>query len=195
MNLARILYPVRVLGPGDRIGIWVCGCRRGCRGCSNPELWNRRDEYEISVEDAASLIKRIAAHGPVDGFTVSGGEPMDQAAELAGLLGEIASVSDDIFIYTGYRIEELRAREDPATDRVLELAAVLADGPYVEELNDGTVLRGSSNQRLIVLNEKYGEKYERCLRGTHNRIQNFTTSDGVVSVGIHRATFQPPGAK
>lgn len=39
MYIARILYPVEVLGPGKRIGIWFCGCPRRCEGCSNPELW------------------------------------------------------------------------------------------------------------------------------------------------------------
>ena len=47
MNVARILFPVQVLGPGNRIGIWLCGCNRACKGCSNPELWIQRDEFEI----------------------------------------------------------------------------------------------------------------------------------------------------
>lgn len=40
MYIARILYPVKVLGPGERIGIWMDGCEHGCIGCSNPELWD-----------------------------------------------------------------------------------------------------------------------------------------------------------
>ena len=47
MNVARILYPVKVLGPGKRIGIWLCGCDRECFGCSNPELWEPKPEYEL----------------------------------------------------------------------------------------------------------------------------------------------------
>lgn len=192
MNIARILYPVRVLGPGKRIGLWLCGCSRGCAGCSNPELWARRPEYELTVPEVAALVRRVAASHPVDGFTVSGGEPMDQAAELAALLKDLHAVSDDILIYSGYRLEELRARGDPATDAILRRAAVLIDGPYIEALNDDTVLRGSSNQRVHILNPACEERYRRCLAQTHNQIQNFTTTDGIVSVGIHRRTFRRP---
>lgn len=38
MYIARILYPVEVLGPGKRIGIWFCGCPRRCEGCSQPGI-------------------------------------------------------------------------------------------------------------------------------------------------------------
>ena len=60
MNIARILYPVEVLGPGKRIGIWVCGCNRRCKGCSNPELWDQKPEYEVTHDEVMDLIKRIA---------------------------------------------------------------------------------------------------------------------------------------
>ena len=192
MNLARILYPVRVLGPGERVGLWLCGCSRGCEGCSNPELWQRRPEYEIGVNRVFSLIRDLAAAHPVDGFTITGGEPMDQAEELAELLDLLRPVSTDVLIYTGWRIEELRDRRDPATDRVLASAAILIDGAYVEELNDGSVLRGSSNQRVHCLNPEYDARYREYFAGTHNKIQNFTTADGIVSVGIHRRGFSEP---
>ena len=189
MNIARILYPVRVLGPGERVGLWLCGCRRACKGCSNPELWERRPEYEYEVDQVFMLVKKIASSQKIDGFTVSGGEPLDQPEELSALIGLIRPISEDILIYTGYRIEELRARKDAATDSVLNSAAVLIDGEYIEERNDGSLLRGSSNKRIHFLNGKYGDRYQKYFDGAHNRIQNFTTSDGIISVGIHRPTF------
>jgi len=187
MNVARILYPVEVLGPGRRVGIWVCGCRRGCKGCSNPELWEQRSEYEVKVEEIAELIGRIGERYEIDGFTVSGGEPMDQAVELSRLLEELKRYSEDILVYTGYRIEELQERSDAAA--VLAQTAVLIDGEYREEENTDVLLRGSENQRIHILNEKLRDKYEAYLASAHNQIQNFTTRDGVVSVGIHRKGF------
>lgn len=189
MNVARILYPVQVLGPGNRVGIWLCGCSRACKGCSNPELWEQKPEYEVSPTEVCKLIQNIAISHTIDGFTISGGEPMDQASSLDELLGLISELSDDILIYTGYRIEELSARCDPATDKVLKKASVLIDGAYVEEENDGAVLRGSSNQRIHVLSGKYEDRYQQYLAETHNQIQNFTTANGIVSVGIHHRGF------
>lgn len=189
MNIARILYPVQVLGPGSRVGIWFCGCSRACKGCSNPELWDQKPEYEASPSNIYKLVQRIAASHTIDGFTISGGEPMDQALALFELLELITKVSDDILIYTGYRIEELSARRDPATDGVLKTVSVLIDGAYIEAQNNGSVLRGSSNQRIHVVNKKYEKRYKRYLAETHNQIQNFTTLNGVISVGIHHPTF------
>ncbi len=185
MNIARILYPVQVLGPGNRIGIWMSGCTRGCKGCSNPELWNQRPEYEITIEQVSSLIETVSGRHVVDGFTISGGEPMDQSEELAMLVRVIKNTSTDILLYSGYLIEELRAREDVCTNYILNNIAVLIDGPYIEELNDGTMLRGSANQRFHIIDEKLKNRYQQYLSGAHNQIQNFTTADGVVSVGIH----------
>lgn len=189
MNVARILYPVEVLGPGKRLGIWVCGCRRGCKGCSNPELWVQKPEYEVTVEDIMSLVRRISDLHKIDGFTISGGEPMDQPEGLSQLITQLSAYSKDILIYTGYRIDELKKREDPATNIILSRAAVLIDGEYREEENIDVLLRGSSNQRIHILIPEMAEGYEKYLASAHNQIQNFTTLNGVVSVGIHRKGF------
>ena len=189
MNVARILYPVEVLGPGKRLGIWVCGCRRGCKGCSNPELWVQKPEYEVTVEDLMSLVRRISDSHKVDGFTISGGEPMDQPEGLSQLITQLSAYSKDILIYTGYRIDELKKREDPATNIILSRTAVLIDGEYREEENIDVLLRGSSNQRIHILIPEMAEGYEKYLASAHNQIQNFTTLNGVVSVGIHRKGF------
>lgn len=189
MNVARILYPVEVLGPGKRLGIWVCGCRRGCKGCSNPELWVQKSEYEVTVEDIMSLVRRISDSHKIDGFTISGGEPMDQPEGLSQLITQLSAYSKDILIYTGYRIDELKKREDPATNIILSRAAVLIDGEYREEENMDVLLRGSSNQRIHILIPEMAEGYEKYLASAHNQIQNFTTLNGVVSVGIHRKGF------
>lgn len=192
MNLARILYPVQVLGPGNRIGLWLCGCNRACKGCSNPELWDTREEFEIDVQNVGSLIRKITESHKVDGFTISGGEPFFQADELLSMLSYLTPISTDILIYTGYRLEELQELNDKAINGILASTAVIIDGAYVEELNDNSVLRGSSNQRVHIMNSEYNEKYRQYIANTHNQIQNFNTVDGIVSVGIHRKSFSRP---
>ena len=107
---------------------------------------------------------------------------MYQPRELRQLLSLLKTISDDILVYTGYRKNELEPE-------LLTDISVLIDGEYIEELNDNSFLRGSSNQKIIILDEKIKDKYERYLQEETNKIQNFFTADGVVSVGIHRADF------
>lgn len=189
MNIARILYPVRVLGPGDRIGIWTVGCHRACPGCSNPELWERQPQYEISIPDLMNIIKKIASQHRVDGFTISGGEPMNQSEDLAVLMDKLQKISRDILIYTGYTLDDLKSSKDSSICKVLSQTTALIDGAYIENLNDNSLLRGSSNQKIHILCSDFESKYRDYLRSASNQIQNFTTSDGIVSVGIHRAGF------
>lgn len=182
MYVARVLYPVEVLGPGKRIGIWFCGCPRRCKGCSNPELWEFRDRYRTTPEAVFEMVKAISEEHTVDGFTITGGEPMYQAAELQFLIELLESISGDILVYTGYSIEELNAKQ-------LDGISVLIDGEYIEDRNTNCVLRGSDNQRIHILDHKLKEKYCNYLGEAKNQIQNFMTTDGVVSVGIHKPNF------
>lgn len=189
MNVARILYPVEVLGPGKRVGIWVAGCTRGCKGCSNPELWQQRPEFEIGIDEILSLVDKIAIDHIVEGFTITGGEPMDQSKALIKLVKSLRRYSNDIIIYTGYLIEELRDANDDDINGVLENISVLIDGEYKEEENIDVLIRGSANQRLHILDSNMCEKYNEYLNNHHNQIQNFSTTNGIVSVGIHRKGF------
>lgn len=182
MYVARVLYPVEVLGPGKRVGIWFCGCPRRCKGCSNPELWEFQERYLTSPRLVYELVSRIAKDHVIDGFTITGGDPMYQEAELKELLVLLKRISDDIIVYTGYRYHEM----DPAA---LADISVLIDGEYVEELNDDTLLRGSSNQEIYIIDKSKEEKYSTYFKTETNKVQNFFTSDGVISVGIHKPNF------
>ena len=183
MYVARILYPVKVLGPGNRVGIWFCGCPRRCKGCSNPELWEFQDRYKISLKTLMSLIEKISAKNKIDGFTITGGDPIFQAEDLLKLLEQIKKISDDIIVYTGYMKNEV-------PEKILENIAVLIDAPYVQEKNNNCLLRGSENQTIYILDEKYRAVYEKYLSSAENQIQNFATNDGYISVGIHRKDFK-----
>ncbi len=182
MYVARILYPVEVLGPGKRIGIWFCGCPRRCKGCSNLELWEFQEQYQTTPEKIYKMIQTIAGENTVEGFTITGGDPMVQSEDLQKLLILLRRISRDILVYTGYQKEELNEEQ-------LKNIAVLIDGEYIEERNTDCILRGSDNQRIYVLDEALRDKYEKYFAAYKNQIQNFMTADGVVSVGIHRPGF------
>ena len=186
MYIARILYPVHVLGPGNRIGIWFCGCPHRCPGCSNPELWEFEERYRTGADTVLRLIRSIAAQRPVDGFTLTGGDPFAQPEALGELLPELEKISSDILIYTGYRHEDLCG----PYPELLSRTGVLIDGAYIESRNFGLPLRGSDNQRIFVLNPALKDRYEAYLAGATNEIQNFTTHDGIISVGIHAPGYE-----
>ena len=185
MYIARILYPVRVLGPGDRVGIWFAGCEHRCPGCSNPELWVQKSGWKMDTASVMKLIRLIADRHPVDGFTLTGGDPFFQPEALGELLRELKRISPDILVYTGYDYDEIReARGD-----LLQDITVLIDGKYVEAENRGSLLRGSDNQRILILQEDKRPLYEHYLATQKSSVQNFSTNDGIISVGIHRPGY------
>lgn len=186
MYIARILYPVKVLGPGNRIGIWFDGCEHHCNNCSNPELWDFNDKYKVNKQQIIRMIRQIADEHHVDGFTLTGGDPFYQPDALQELLPELEKISDDILVYTGYLLEDVRDRYK----ELLKYIAVLIDGPYLDERNDGCILRGSDNQRIIINKNKFKALYNDYLATRTNEIQNFSLRDGVISVGIHQRGFE-----
>ena len=192
MKVARILYPVTVLGPGKRIVIWVAGCKRACKGCANPELWDATSEQEISVFNLLTAIENLTEKvgGAVDGITISGGEPFEQIEEMSLLIDGVQKICSDILVFTGYTKDELVRKE--GAGEILNRIAVLVDGPYVEEKNVGEVLRGSDNQQIWYRDEKIRmqyEEYQKIHKGQH-MVENFTVKDGVISVGIHKRDFK-----
>ena len=124
MYVSRILYPVEVLGPGRRVGIWLDGCNRKCVGCSNPELWAQDKRYLTDAPTVMRLVNTIAASNPIDGFTLTGGDPFYQPDALRELLKPLKCISQDILVYTGYLYEDL-------PKDILNDIAVLIDGPYI----------------------------------------------------------------
>ena len=186
MYVARILYPVNVLGPGKRIGIWFNGCNHHCPGCSNPELWELQERYKTTLQTLMRLVKHICDNQAVDGFTLTGGDPFTQADALRQLLPELSKFSNDILVYTGFDYEEIFLKYPELVSQI----GVMIDGKYIQERNNGAVLRGSDNQRIIILNDRLADKYSSYLSTAQNEIQNFTSLDGVISVGIHKPGYE-----
>ena len=183
MYISRLLYPVEVLGPGKRVGIWMTGCVHHCPGCSNPELWTQDEKYKTDADTVMRLIHMLADDDRIDGFTVTGGDPFYQPDALRELLPRLYEINRDILVYTGYEREEL-------PQDILRYIAVLIDGKYVQERNRGEMLRGSDNQRIWVSGE-YRERYEAYARKERSPIQNFAAGNGsVISVGIHLPGYE-----
>lgn len=186
MQIERVIVGVKTLGPGNRLAIWVNGCHRRCPGCVSPRLRRFRVDHE---RDVKQLLGMLDLSG-VDGVTVSGGEPFEQPDGIV----EIAEFCkgrgiDDILVYSGYTLEQLRARRDKSTDDALAAISVLIDGEYVAELDDGEDnLAGSRNQRVIFLDERVRPTYEKY-RKRERKMQQFRTDDKAIAVGIPDPEF------
>lgn len=151
MIIKRISFPVKVLGPGKRVGIWTCGCRFKCPGCMTPELQSFEAGNEMSVEGIISALRKIPHK--IDGFTISGGEPFEQPDELEKLVCALCEeFTDDIIIYSGYTYDELLKKGEKCKS-IFDKIAVLVDGRYIDELNDNKGLRGSANQNVIIFRD------------------------------------------
>ena len=105
---------------------------------------------------AESLYAWVKSCEGIEGVTISGGEPFEQ--DLPELFAFLRLVRQDprrlsVLCYTGRMLEELL--DDDSTRAVLEGIDVLIDGPYMQELNDGHKWRGSSNQRIHVINREF----------------------------------------
>lgn len=185
LSVARVLFPVRTLGPGERLGIWLYGCDRGCAGCANPELWNQNDVALVRVDFLLSAITKMDKI--IEGVTITGGEPLQQCEALNELLDGILMITEDVLLYTGYRMEEL----DDAQRAVCLKASVIIDGAYIQEQNRGHPLKGSENQNIYYRDDIYRQYYEEYVEKVMNtRItQTFRISGGVVVPGIHEAGF------
>ena len=156
MQIDRIYYPVTTLGYGVRIGIWTIGCTHGCHNCSNPELWKPDPSKDISIDRIAACIKKVPN---VDGITITGGDPFLQAEELLNLVSCIRNLGyDDILVYTGYTYEELQ-EQGGAVKEALGIIGVLIDGLYIDEKNDNKSIRGSSNQRIHIIDHTLDDRY------------------------------------
>jgi anaerobic ribonucleoside-triphosphate reductase activating protein len=151
--LFSMAYPVTALGPGSRVVLWVSGCDKRCRGCISPEMQPRDAGKAVPVD---VLLRRILELDTlVDGITISGGEPFDQAPALAELLSALRTDRPawNVLIYTGYLIEEIK-EDGSGWAKLLDCADILIDGPYRRRIPREHPLTGSGNQRVHYLTER-----------------------------------------
>ncbi|SOC15766.1 anaerobic ribonucleoside-triphosphate reductase activating protein [Ureibacillus xyleni] len=182
MQIERIFFPLETLGYGKRIGIWTIGCPHACFNCSNPELWDENKSKDLPLSYIYQMLRAIK--DPIDGVTISGGEPFKQVEELSEIIRFIVTnITDDILVYSGYTLKQLKNWESPHVEYILSNIAALVDGKYVEEKNDNSPLKGSSNQEIHILNKKYRGRYEKLLMG-NRQAQTVAVQDNVLAFGI-----------
>ena len=136
-------------GPGLRFTVFTQGCPHACPGCHNPHT----HAFEGGkLESVASLLDRIRANPLLDGVTLSGGEPFEQAPALTELASGAHALGLSVMTYSGYTLERLIAPQGEAKGwpKLLAETDILVDGPFVARLRNPLLrFRGSSNQRIL----------------------------------------------
>lgn len=93
----------RINGPGNRLVIWVQGCKFNCEGCFNPETHPYTKEHLV---DVAELVRMINEDKSIGGITISGGEPLDYPNQMQSLLTGIEKRLTSI-LYSGYHYKDV----------------------------------------------------------------------------------------
>lgn len=147
LRVHATLRQSRANGPGTRYVIWVQGCTLGCPGCFNPATHPSAPGEEMEVEAIAREVRGL----PVDGVTVSGGEPFEQPEALLELVSALAGTS--IIVFSGFTRAEIERM--PLGPAILARLDVLVDGRYVEKRRIARGLRGSANQVVHLLSSRH----------------------------------------
>lgn len=118
----------RINGPGNRLVIWVQGCKFHCKGCFNPETHPYTKEHLMGIDE---LAERINNDTTIEGITLSGGEPLDYPKPLEDLFKKVSSRLT-IIVYSGFNIEEINQRQ--SLKKLLTMADLAIVGRYDETL-------------------------------------------------------------
>ncbi|MCZ4338738.1 anaerobic ribonucleoside-triphosphate reductase-activating protein [Shewanella colwelliana] len=142
-------FPLDVVnGPGTRCTLFVSGCEHQCRGCYNQSTWNPCSGHEFDSDMVAQIISDLKdTRVKRRGLSLSGGDPLFPA-NVPAVLALVKLVKrecpdKDIWLWSGYLLEELSAEQS----KILDYIDVLVDGKFEQQLADPSLqFRGSSNQ-------------------------------------------------
>lgn len=152
IQVAGIINESIADGPGIRMVIFTQGCKHNCRGCHNPHTHPFQSGEAVEI---GKIIQDIKKNYLLDGITLSGGDPFEQAEECAALAEEVKKAGLSVITYTGYTYEKLLELSPvkKGFKELLDNTDLLVDGPFILEKKDLLLkFRGSSNQRIIDLN-------------------------------------------
>lgn len=171
-----------VNGPGERCVIWVQGCPFRCPGCFNQEYLPFENRHTIRVTQLADAILSIDG---IEGVTYSGGEPMAQALGLSLLSEQLTAKGLSIVCYTGYTLHELQCKKSERIDAFLRQIDVLIDGRFEVDKQAFLPWRGSSNQVVHFLTERYHHMAAALRqRSKESEIELVVSADGYTATGI-----------
>ncbi len=150
LNVARWVERSEANGPGTRFVLWLQGCPLRCVGCWNPDTWDSSRGMQWTVDNLIDIIRNTTG---IEGVTITGGEPFDQAEALEKLTCQLHEIGLTLMIFTGYELDELKSS---AARNILSVTDIAVTGRFVLAERVLTQLwRGSRNQRVHFLSNRY----------------------------------------
>ncbi len=147
MRIAQVRKEDVANGPGIRVSMHVQGCSRHCKDCFNKETWDFNGGVLLTDELKEKFLE-LGNKKKIVGFSILGGEPLEQGMDMLYLLQDIrkAYPEKSIWMWTGFKYEELSQEQL----EIVKEIDVLVDGEFVTKLKSSNRhFMGSSNQRLI----------------------------------------------
>ena len=181
-----------------RAVVYFQGCNLGCAGCWNPTTHALLGPPR-GVQYVAEQVEVAHQTHVLDGVTVSGGEPMQQALDLLDLIRLLKRTRPELSIgmYSGYTQRELDSgrfwtRHGIAQDarrriwedikRHLDFAVL---GRFVTARLSQLPMRTSANQVLRLFSDRYREEHFKPLEfEVHIEAQGLTQITGFPLVGL-----------
>lgn len=176
MNYQKITKFDTANGVGVRVTLWVSGCTHYCKGCHNPQTWGFTSGQEFD-DTAWNTICEMMENPVISGLTVSGGDPLNpknvQTVERVVRNTKLLYPNKNIWMYTGYRLNDLLNSDNPYIIMALHYTDILVDGKYRKRLKDISYpWAGSENQHIWrnIGHDKWEmSEYEKEYRDAKNR--------------------------
>ena len=180
MNMDLSVYmkakATKSLGPFKRYALWVQGCNKRCPGCISPDAQPLDGGIVTNVADLAA---EILSAPEIEGITISGGEPFLQQDALCELIDYVRDKRDiGVIVYTGLLYSEIER------SALASRCDLIIDGEYIEVLNDDKSLRGSSNQNIICVSNRYRDVVESHYGRLGRKIEFVSRGDRLDMIGI-----------
>ena len=149
-------------GDGINVSLWVQGCSHRCTGCHNSETWDFKGGKPFTLETISHIVDLLTKDNIHKNLSILGGEPLEDVnlKQLASLVAWVKMFTNaKIWIWTGYKIENLLLKNDEDLKFILGNIDYLVDGKFIEKDKIESRYKGSANQRVINLEEsrKNGE--------------------------------------
>lgn len=150
MKLMKVNWCDTANGSGIGVSVWVSGCSMHCKGCHNPEAWDKEAGFDYTP-DVWECILEEGACDHITHLSILGGDPLEPYNKdtVRGLVAAWVGKFPDkpVYLWTGRTLSKAK--------KIMEdwevKPTVLIVGPYQEKKKCTNPMYGSSNQAIYCL--------------------------------------------